>query len=106
MTGFIYAILLLAVSAFSEPGAHNNPSLVSQDPLMRQILHKQVTQSNGGVTTAVRVGSGQSVELAAIDPLAPLKTVVPAPKKEKPSAEIKRADEQAKAIGEGRKKWR
>jgi hypothetical protein len=105
MTGLFHLVILLAGAAFSEP-SHNNPSLVSQDPLMRQILHKQVTQHNGGVTTAVRVASGQGVELSAADPLSPLKSVVPAGKKQKPSSEIKKADEQAQAISDGRKKWR
>lgn len=100
-------MLLIAALAAAEPaGSHNNPSLVSQDPLMRQILHKQLTSSNGGVITAVRVGSGQSVEL--VDPLAPLKPVIkpaPAPKK---AAPVKKADEQLKFLSkpEGYRSWR
>lgn len=104
MAGLIHVVILLAGTVFSEPT--NNPSLVSQDPLMRQILLKQLTQTNGGITTAVRVASGQSVELPAADPLSPLKSAVPAAKKQKPAPEVKKADEQAKAIQDGRKKWR
>jgi len=106
-------MLLIAALAAAEPvGTHNNPSLVSQDPLMRQILHKQLTASNGGVITSVRVGSGQTVELPpSVDPLAPLKPVVKAavetPAK-KPSLPVKKADEQLRFLSkpDGYRSWR
>ncbi|MBI5239359.1 MAG: hypothetical protein HY926_02720 [Elusimicrobia bacterium] len=43
--------------------ASKESALASQDPLMRQILHRQLTQRNGGITAAVRIASGQSIEL-------------------------------------------
>jgi hypothetical protein len=35
--------------------------------LIRQILHRQLTQPNGGITTAVRIATGQSIELQGPD---------------------------------------
>jgi hypothetical protein len=54
-----------AAPAFGGPAssAHKESDLASQDPLMRQILHRQLTQNNGGITAAVRIASGQSIEL-------------------------------------------
>jgi len=58
-------------------------SLAGQDPLLRQILHRQITQRNGGITAAVRIGSGQSIELrlAELDnmPVTELKNASGAP---------------------------
>ena len=51
----------------SMPSASKESSLASQDPLMRQILHRQLTQRNGGITAAVRIASGQSIELQLQD---------------------------------------
>jgi len=63
-----------AAPAVGEPGtpasmssASKESSLASQDPLMRQILHRQLTQRNGGITAAVRIASGQSIELQLPD---------------------------------------
>lgn len=49
------------------PTAHAAAEATAQDPLSRQIFTRQITQDNGGVTAAVRVGSGQAVELKLID---------------------------------------
>lgn len=100
--------LLAAVSSARAETFQNPSALVSQDPLMRQIFYRQLTQNNGGVTTAVRLATGQSVELQ--DPLAPLKpasglspSAVKKPSKNKP---VKDASEQLRALdGKGRSKW-
>ena len=41
--------------------------VTDQDPLMRQILHRHLTQENGGITAAVRVATGQSIKLQVLD---------------------------------------
>src|SRR3569832_423381 len=55
------AMLLAALGAHAEM-----PQLLGSDPLSRQILTK-TAQANGGVTAAVRAGSGQAVELKLAD---------------------------------------
>ena len=68
MKTIILTALLAAAPAapvFGGPiaSASKESALASQDPLMRQILHRQLTQHNGGITAAVRIASGQSIEL-------------------------------------------
>lgn len=68
MKAIILTALLAAMPAapvFGGPAASvsKESALASQDPLMRQILHRQLTQHNGGITAAVRIASGQSIEL-------------------------------------------
>ena len=46
--------------------AANNP-FPEPDPLTRQIMHRNMTQANGGVTAAVRIASGQSIELKVVE---------------------------------------
>ena len=81
------------------------PMIMDTDALSRQILTK-TTQENGGVTAAVRVGSGQVVALRITDPsiaLAPLKPaagLVPKPAKAKRRA-ARRAAEQLKRVADG-----
>jgi len=78
MKGMTLALLLMAAPAapaFADaalprpvPAAASKASpMVSQDPLMRQILRRQITQRNGGITAAVRIASGQSIELQVPD---------------------------------------
>lgn len=120
----VLALLLMmtASSGWAEP--HAAPAVVSQDPLMRQILHRQLTQNNGGITAAVRVGSGQAVELhvnesalAALKPVAGLAphsahTSTAAPelaieKDEKPSkGDLRKAKPQLEALQKKHAKWR
>lgn len=57
------ALMITALSA----GAEGLPQILGSDPLSRQILTK-TAQENGGVTAAVRVGSGQAIELKLADP--------------------------------------
>ncbi len=66
----------LAVStSFAETGPfenhlrsiHNQSAIVSQDPLMRQILHRQLTRKNGGVTSVVRLATGQVIALKVVE---------------------------------------
>lgn len=70
MKAKLLAVLALALAspaaAQSLRGSISDPSqaaLISNDPLMRQILRRQLTQENGGVTATARLGSGQAVEL-------------------------------------------
>jgi len=73
----VILILTAAAPVLGEPeplpqrpaptSASKESSLVSQDPLMRQILHRQLTQHNGGITAAVRIASGQSIELELVE---------------------------------------
>ena len=51
------ALMLGALGARAEM-----PQMLGSDPLSREILTK-TAQVNGGVTAAVRVGSGQTIEL-------------------------------------------
>ena len=55
------ALLFTALGARAEL-----PQMLGNDPLTRQILTK-TAQVNGGVTAAVRVGSGQVIELKLAD---------------------------------------
>ena len=55
------ALMLAALGAHAEM-----PQMFGSDPLSRQILTK-TTQPNGGVTAAVRLESGQAVELKLAD---------------------------------------
>jgi hypothetical protein len=55
------ALLFAALGARAEM-----PQMLGTDPLSRQILTK-TAQVNGGVTAAVRVGSGQVLELKLVD---------------------------------------
>ena len=55
------ALMLAALGARAEM-----PQMLGTDPLSRQILTK-TAQANGGVTAAVRVGSGQVIELKLAD---------------------------------------
>ena len=71
-------VLLAALHAAAEV---SSPAL-THDPLTNQIMSKQLTLSGGGVTGAVRIGSGQSITLN-LDPLSaaePLKDAVADPK--------------------------
>jgi hypothetical protein len=56
------ALLLSALGARAE----GMPQILGTDPLTRQILAK-TAQENGGVTAAVRVGSGQVIVLKLPD---------------------------------------
>ena len=116
------AMMMLALGA----GAEGLPQMLGNDPLSRQILTK-TAQENGGVTAAVRVGSGQVIALQIADvssapfaaPLAtaasspsaalkPAEGLTQKPVKAKNRKSIKRAVEQlhraaaAKSLGEAR----
>lgn len=98
-TAMFAALALLA----SLPAAAEVVSpMVAQDPLMRQIMSRQLTLPSGGVTGSARLGSGQSIAIKVTDPLAPLKPVeglAPAPVKKKAAArKSRRADVQLKKM--------
>src|ERR1700722_559526 len=59
--------VVTAIFLFAALGARAEiPQMLGTDPLSRQILTK-TAQVNGGVTAAVRVGSGQVIELKLAD---------------------------------------
>src|ERR1700722_4744332 len=59
--------VVTAIFLFAALGARAEmPQMLGTDPLSRQILTK-TAQANGGVTAAVRVGSGQVIELKLAD---------------------------------------
>ena len=61
------AILTAALAVLGAvPARAEMPQILGNDPLTRQILAK-TEQANGGVTAAVRLGSGQTVELKLAD---------------------------------------
>ena len=115
----------LAMTVFGAVSARAEmPQMLGNDPLTRQILAK-TEQANGGVTAAVRLGSGQAVELklsdissapfaapmapAAASPLEALKIAdglapTPAPAKEKAKKDSRRASVQLKRIAR-RRTW-
>jgi hypothetical protein len=109
---FTATMMFAALSA----AADVTSPMVANDPLMKQIMSHQLTQAAGGVTGAVRIGSGQAITLSLIDPLAPLKPVeglVGKPVVEKPVVEkqakakagrkTRRADEQLTKMSEDRR---
>jgi hypothetical protein len=113
------ALLMTALRA----GAEGMPQMLGSDPLSRQILTK-TAQENGGVTAAVRVGSGQAIELklpevtaaAPVAQLAPaasapalyLQTAIPVqkPVKAKKAKPARRAIDQLKRAAEAAAKPR
>lgn len=66
------AALLVALGARAETAA---VAPVAHDPLARLILSRQIASADGGVTGAVRLGSGQAIALSGPDALAPLAPV-------------------------------
>lgn len=91
--------MLAALSAAAEVAA----PMVAHDPLMNQIMSRQLTMPGGGVTGAVRIGSGQAITLSLVDSLAPLKPaagLVEKPAKAKAGRKARRADEQLKKMSE------
>lgn len=100
---FAAIAMLAALSASAETAT---PTL-AHDPLMRQIMSRQLTQAAGGVTGAVRIGSGQAITLSIVDPLAPLKPVeglVEKPAKAKAGRKPRRAEEQLKKMSEEKRR--
>ena len=102
------AALLAPACAFAVP----LPAAIDQDPLMKQILAKQLTHPKGGVTAAVAVkGAANGIELKVTDPLAPLQPVAglaagpeaaeaaaAAPARKRKVRPSRRADEQAEQL--------
>lgn len=56
------------LAALRAPAETTSASL-NHDPLTNQIMSRQLTVAGGGVTGAVRIGSGQSIALNLADPL-------------------------------------
>lgn len=109
------AAMLAAAGARAESAAVHS---VTNDPLMKVILSRQLTAADGGVTGAVRIGSGQTIAIAAEDALAPLKPAeglaakdgaAPAKKSARKARKpVKKASEQLERVADdGRKAdWR
>lgn len=116
--------LLTAALALTALGARAEmPQMLGTDPLSRQILTK-TAQENGGVTAAVRVGSGQALELkladvssapfaahmapAASSPdlaLKPAAGLAPKASKAKAKRAPRRAVDQLKRVSKADKSW-
>ena len=93
-------MLLAAVGACAE----GLPQTIGNDPLTRQILSK-AAQENGGVTAAVRLGTGQTIELelapAASSPppaLAPIEGLAAKAEKPKTKKPVRAAVAQLKHV--------
>jgi hypothetical protein len=118
--------VMTAALMFAALGARAGgmPQMLDSDPLSRQILTK-TAQANGGVTAAVRIGSGQVIELKIADVssapfaakmapaasatdlyLKPIAALAPKPVKAKPKKEPKRAIDQLKHVSKIDKNWR
>lgn len=97
-TAMIVTALLAALSAAAETASPT----VAHDPLMNQIMSRQLTMPDGGVTGSTRLGSGQAITLSLVDPLAPLKPaegLVEKPIKAK-RRKTRRADAQLRKMSE------
>jgi hypothetical protein len=93
---------LLTMAALSASAEVTTPT-VTHDPLVRQILSRQLTLPAGGVTGSTRLGSGQAISISVVDPLAPLKPaegLAAGPVKAKAARKVRRADEQLKKMSD------
>ena len=81
------AMMMMALGARAE----GLPQMLGSDPLSRQILSK-TAQENGGVTAAVRVGSGQVIALQIGDVSAAPATATLAAPATSPAAALKTAE--------------
>ncbi len=108
--------VMTMLAAFRASAEVSSPSL-NHDPLTNQIMSRQLTVAGGGVTGAVRIGSGQAIALNLADPLVSssdtLKDAVADPKalaglkpaaglvvKAKPHRKIRRVSEQLKKMSD------
>ncbi len=99
-TAILAAMTTLA--ALSAAAEMTTP-IVAHDPLMSQIMSRQLTLPAGGVTGSVRIGSGQAITLSIVDPFASLKPVdglIEKPVKMRARRKVRRADEQLKTMSE------
>jgi hypothetical protein len=92
---------LAAAVATASLSASAQVTALSHDPLMNKIMSRELRLPAGGVSGAVRIGSGQAIALSFADPLAPLKpteglAVKPTPSKIRRA--VRRADEQLKTM--------
>jgi len=80
----------MMLSAALSASAEVTSPTVAHDPLMNQIMSRQLTLPGGGVTGSTRLGSGEAITLSLIDPLAPLKPVEGLVEKPAPKAKAAR----------------
>jgi hypothetical protein len=117
--------VMAAALMFGALGARAEmPQMIGNDPLSRQILMK-TAQANGGVTAAVRVGSGQTIQLQIADvsstafstqmappassaslALKPAAGLAPKPAKVKAKKAPRRAVDQLRRVSKTVKNWR
>jgi hypothetical protein len=97
-TAMIAAMLMsAALPALAETAAPT----IAHDPLMNQIMSRQLTLPAGGVTGSTRLGSGEAITLNMIDPLAPLKPaegLVEKPVKAKAVRKVRRTVDQLRKM--------
>ena len=108
------ALFLMAalVAAGSVPASANMPAELASDPLMKQILAKQLTLDNGGIKSFVAVKgtggiellqpaaapAGMTEEAAALAGLRVAEGLAEKPSKKKAKKPLRRADDQLAAI--------
>ncbi len=68
------AVAAAVLAALAGIPAAAETATIGHDPLTRQIMSRQLTAPQGGVTGAVRIGSGQAIALNLADPLASAST--------------------------------
>ena len=104
--------LLAALAAGSVPASANMPAELASDPLMKQILAKQLTLDNGGIKSFVAVKgtggiellqpaaapAGMTEEAAALAGLRVAEGLTEKPSKKKAKKPVRRADDQLAAI--------
>ena len=59
----------MLAAALGAANVHAEPAPLAHDPLTDAIMSKQLTLPDGGVTGAVRIGSGQAISLSLASPL-------------------------------------
>lgn len=103
-TGLTMTLVALTVLTAVFASAETASPMLTHDPLMNQIMRKQLMHPSGGVTGAVRIGSGEAITLSLVDPLAPLKPaagLVPAaPIKTKAGRKTRRAGVQLRKMSD------
>jgi hypothetical protein len=97
------AVVIAGVCVQAEPVA----PLIAHDPLTSMIMKRQLVMPIGGITGAVRIGSGESIALKLSDPfvtLKPAEGLVEKPEAKTPR-KARRAVEQLKKAAD-RADWR
>ena len=94
-------IAAMLMSAARTAAAETAAPALAHDPLMNQIMSRQLTLPAGGITGSTRLGSGEAITLNMIDPLAPLKPaegLVEKPVKTKAVRKVRRTVDQLRKM--------